>query len=266
MNPVAVKYGAPALPQVNLIPPDINDKRAMRAVQTASGLAIVAALVVVGLLAASAFAAKSLAKNDLDQALSRQDQAVAARDAKVAVYQGYVAQENQELTLYQVGWSDMDYSGLLASILAQDNDQTSFEQLEVFPPSASGPGGGTLDPLFGGGIGTVTFTAYAQSYDDALALIDRLESIPGIAKIYAQTQSYVSESPIVVWQVQGSGIITPLVLTHRLYPEGGIVSSDLIDSAVTQMQQGGDSAAATTAPAAGATTAPSASATAGSEG
>lgn len=223
MNPLAQKYGAPSLPQVNLVPKDINDKRTMRVVQTLAGLGVLAMVVLVAIVYLGALAAKSIASGNLDDAFVAEDTALDVRDAKLSVFQEYQSREKEEISLIRVGWADTDYSALVTSILAQDTDQTSFQDLKVYGPSAEGFGGPGVDPLFGGGVGSFDFTAHARSYDEATALIARLEAVPGIAKVHATAEELTSAPPGALWMITGTGAITSQALTHRLEPQGGIV-------------------------------------------
>lgn len=230
MNPIATKYGASPLPQVNLVPKEINDKRTMRFVQTIAGIAVAAAVVLIAVAYVGAYATKSVAKDSLYQAFSEEDAAVAARDERRDVYQDYVVQETAELTLTQIGWAELSYADLLASVLAQDNDQMSFGSVHFYGPNANGFGGAEVDPVFGGGVGRVDFVAYVRTYEEALALIARLEEVPGLAKVYATAQNFESGSPNTTLEVDGTAVLAPLLLNGRLIPAEGIVQEQILDS------------------------------------
>jgi hypothetical protein len=245
VNPLAQKYGAPSLPQVNLVPKDINDKRTMRVVQTFAGLGVLAMVVLVAIVYVAALAATSVAQGNLDDAFAKEDAALIERDEMISVYYSYQLRETQELSLYQVGWADTDYAALVTSILAQDSDQTSFESLEIFGPSAVGVGGPGQDPLFSGGVGSFSFTAHARSYDEATALIARLEAVPGVAKVHASTQALESVPPGALWKVSGTGIMSSIVLTHRLDPQEGILGELVIDTLIGATPTDGPPDAAT---------------------
>jgi hypothetical protein len=82
MIEAAKKVGAPGLPQVNLLPTEFAEKRAMRAVQIT---ALVAVLISVGVVVVGfvlMLGAKTLADNDRDNALAEQTLAIEERDAK----------------------------------------------------------------------------------------------------------------------------------------------------------------------------------------
>jgi hypothetical protein len=234
VNPIATKYGASPLPQVNLVPKTINDKRVMGLVRTVAGLAILASVVLVILAFFGAYFAKGVAKDNLYTAFKAEDAAVADRDAKRTVYEDYLAQETSELTLTQIGWAEISYSDLLASILAQDNAESSFDSFHVYGPNANGLGGSEISPVFGGGVGRLDFVAYVRTYEEGVALVARLEEVPGIAKVYGVTQKFENSSPSVFWKIEGSAVITPLLLTGRLSPSDGIVSQSVLDAVIDQ--------------------------------
>lgn len=268
MNPIAHKYGAPQLPQVNLVPKDIGERRAMRAVQTFAALAVVAAIVLLALAFVGAYAAKSVAEGDLKDAFASEQEALAQRDAKRSVYDQFAAEETRELTLLQIGWAEIDYSALATSLLAQVDKDSAFTELQFYGPSADGIGGGDVDPLWGGGVGRFEFKAQTRSYEQAIALVARIEAVPGVANVVATEQVYESQAPTVTWEVTGTGVITPLALTRRLIPVDGVIDPASIDLILSGV------GASTTVPSpepteeatAGATPEPTASATDGSEG
>ncbi len=229
MNPLAQKYGAPQLPQVNLVPKGIGERRAMRAVQTFAALALVAAIALLALAFGGAYAAKSVAEGDLRDTFADEQDALDQRDAKRAIYDQFAAQETRELTLLQIGWAEIDYSDLATSVLAQVDEDSAFTELHFFGPSADGVGGASVEPLWGGGVGRFDFKAQTRSYEQAIALVARIEAVPGIAKVIATEQIYESEAPTLTWEVTGTGVVTPLALTRRLIPVDGVIDPASID-------------------------------------
>ncbi|MCB2411672.1 hypothetical protein LGT39_02270 [Demequina sp. TTPB684] len=229
MNPIAQKYGAASLPQVNLVPREIGDRRKMRAVQTFAALAVAAFVALMAIVFVGAYAARSVAEGALDDAFSDEEAALAERDAKRGVYDDYIAQETREMTLLQVGWAEIDYSALATSLLATQDAETSFAELHFYGPSADGIGGGDVAPLWGGGVGRFDFIAQTRTQAQAIALIDRLEAVPGVAKVIQVEQIYEAEAPTQTWKVTGTGVITRTALTGRLIPVNGIIDFSAVD-------------------------------------
>lgn len=222
MNPIPSKFGAPALPQINLVPKEIAERRSMRAVQTLAVLVVLAVIVLVAIVGFFAWSLRAVAENSLDDALAEEATAVAQRDAKQPVFDAFVAQEAEEFTLTQIGWTEIDTASLYSAVLATANENTGFDVVQVSPPSSFELGGQTGDALLGGGIGSVDFVAFTSTYEEAIALVDRIDAIPGLGKATASLQEYDSEPPNISWKVQGSAQITARLLNFGLVPEEGV--------------------------------------------
>lgn len=220
------KLGAPSLPGVNLLPKDFAEKRKMRAVQFTGLLAVLVAVAVIVLGYLGALGAKQLAVGDLDEKRNEQTLALDTRDAKAPVYADYVQQEQEEFTLAQIGYGEILYSQYAPGVLAQANDESNFESLVFFGPSALGLGGVTSDPVFGGGVGTVEFAARTETLEAATELISRLETVPGLARVWGQTEAYASDNESVYYLLEGKAVISPQALTFRLVPDDGLTGID----------------------------------------
>ncbi|WP_062520527.1 hypothetical protein [Demequina silvatica] len=239
MNETAVKYGAPGLPGVNLIPAEIAERKKMNTVRGLAILAIVGAIALAILGYLGALAAAGLAQNELDDAAATEAAAVATRDGKASVYTDVLAREQQEYALAQVGYGEMSYSALTNAFQWATNDSTSFDEITVLGPNATALG--TVDDeLFGGGVGGVTFSARAESLDEASQLLERLESLPGIANVRGVSEAYEEDGATTYYRVSGSAVITDLRLTGRLTPEGSLSGID----AVSIVAANGDQATA----------------------
>ncbi|NTV38342.1 MAG: hypothetical protein HGA51_00055 [Demequinaceae bacterium] len=240
----------------------------MRTVRTFAGLAVAGVIALLAVLFVGAYAAKTVAQGNLEDSFKDEQAALEARDAKVSVYDQYVAEETRELTLVQIGWAEIDYAALEASVMAQANADASFTALNFYGPSADGAGGGAIDPLWGGGVGRMDFTAQTRTYAEAIALVGRLEALPGIAKVVATEQVYESEAPTVTWEVKGTGVITSTALTRRLLPVDGVIDPRLIELILggVGVPAPEPSVAPSAEPSAQPSAEPTATASAGSEG
>lgn len=228
MNPVAQKYGASSFVAVNLIPKEIAERKKMRTVQA---LAVLMVLVAVGIVAVGFllfFAAKQVVQGQYDDAVAAEQTAVNERDSKVGVYDAVVERERQEYTLTQVGFGEMSYSQLTMAIQQTADESTSFDEIQVDGPGAFGLGGGSPDPMFQGGVGSINFTARATSLESATALIQRLEALPGLAGVRGTAEAYASEGANVYYGITGTGVVTSLRLSDRLAPEQSISGVDAL--------------------------------------
>lgn len=223
MNPIAHKYGASPLPGVNLIPSEIAERKKMRAVVTTAVVVVAIAVAVVALGFATAFVAKLTVESDRDAAMQDEAAAVAGRDGKAPVYDDVRAREQQEFTLAQVGFGEIDYAQLAASIQGTANADTSFDEIVLTGPNGEGiPVEAVEGAAFGPGVGTLEFLARATSLEAANDLISRLEAVPGLANVRGMTDSVGSDGAETYWQVEGTAALTDLLLTDRLLPTGGI--------------------------------------------
>lgn len=230
MNPTAQKYGASGFPEVNLVPKEIDQKRIMRVVQVGSVIGVLAVIALVALGYVGALAGKSVANDKLHNAFADEDAALTERNAKADVYTEYATREEQEFALLAVGWGELDYPQLITAILAQDDPETAMISLHVSGPSITTIGGGDVDPILGGGIGRVDFQASARSYEAAIALADRLEAIPGIARVQILSQAFGPDHGRDYWLVNGTAAVTDSYLTRRLVPENGLFPPELWDT------------------------------------
>lgn len=225
MNETAKRVGSPGLPQVNLVPKEFAEKRAMRAVQVTALVAVLIALAVIVLGYVLSLGAKQLAQNDLEDARADQTTTLQERDEKVTVYFNAVVREQQEYTLAQVGYGEIDYGQLSVAVLATANDESSFNLLHFMGPSALGLGS-PQEGFYGGGVGSVEFEARASSIAEATELIARIEAVPGIAKARGTAEQYATERGDTYWTVTGSAVVTDLRLTGRVVPDEGIAGLD----------------------------------------
>lgn len=229
MNPVALKYEAALFPSVNLVPKDIQERRKMRAVRFAAGVAVLIAIGLVVIAFLGALGAKAAAQSGLNDASAQQDEALQKRDSKAPVYDSYVAREQEEYALAQVGYGEIDYSQFATSITnTATNDKSSFVELHMLPPSPTGLGANSTDPLFGTSVGSFTFVANSLDAAEARKLVARIDAVPGVASIHATAQKYTNDSNQIFWQIKGSGVITPVVLTMRIIPEDSVTGIDVL--------------------------------------
>ncbi|MDN4473349.1 hypothetical protein [Demequina zhanjiangensis] len=227
MNPIAQKYGAPRLPGINVIPQEIAEKKKMRAAITTAVLVVLIAVAVVIVGFVLAFIARVAIEADRDSAVEDELAAVAERDGKAQIYYDVLEREQEEFTLAQIGFGEIDYAQLTASIQGTASGETRFEEIHLEGPSALGVVDTTSDgSVFGGSIGTVSFIAHAESLEAANALIASLEAVPGIANVRGVTEAVGSDGADSYWRLEGEGVLTDLLLTGRLIPTDGLTAVD----------------------------------------
>ena len=239
MNQTALKYGAAPFASVNLIPKEIAERKKMRAVRLMAGLALVVAAGVVVLGYLSVLGIKAVAQSDLDDAEQAQLTSLGARDAMVPVYYDYLAREQQEFALAQAGWGEVTYADLATAVAnTATSPASSFDSITFTGPSALGIGGALGDQLFGYGVGILDFEARASSAAEASQLISRIEAVPGIAGVRAQSESFGDDSGTVHWKISGTAVMGYNTLTKRFIAEDDLTGINILGFATAA--SGGD--------------------------
>jgi len=210
---VMVGSGTVVLPRVNLLPPEIAEQAHFRRVQGGLGLAVVAAVGLVGLLYTGASGSVGDAQAGLDQAQAQQS----ALQAETATYRDVTARYAKaaavETMLVQAMGTEVQYSGLLndLSLTVPDGVWVTNAQFSQTEPAA----GGTTP-----GIGTVTMTGVALSYDDVALWLESQATQKGYDKPYLQTstEALLAGKKVVNWS--STVVLTPDALSGR-YTKAG---------------------------------------------
>jgi Tfp pilus assembly protein PilN len=205
--------GSALLPRVNLLPPEIGERRQFRRIQAGLGSAVVASVAVVGLLVVSASHGVSSAKSDLASAQSQNVslQAEAAKYRNVtAVYAAAAAAQAQ---LSQAMGDEVRYSQLLNDLSLSIPSNVWLKNL------AFAQGGAPGAPAAAAGatpsVGTLTVSGVAYSHDDVALW---LESIAGL-KTYESpyfsnsTEALLGTKPVV--NFSGTASLTGAALSKR---------------------------------------------------
>lgn len=175
--------GLPALPRVNLLPPEIAETVRFRRIQLGLGGGLLAAVGVVALLYVGASGAVADASAEVETA-DVQNTALRAETAKFADVQAvYARAAAAEAMLTTAMGEEVRYSQYLndLSLTVPENvwvKNVSFVQGPAV--AAAGAAVGTPVP----GIGTVTFTGVGFKQDDVAVWLDSLAKQKGYANPY----------------------------------------------------------------------------------
>ena len=170
---------APALPSVNLLPPEIAERRQFRRVQLCLGGGLVATVGVVALLQLSALGATADAEREL-QSATAQGAALRTEATAFAEVEGVYARADAARALLAQAMSDeVRFSGLLDALSVTLPDDVWLKSITFTQatPAATAAAGTP-------GIGTVSFTGVALSHDDVAAWLESLSRQPGYADAY----------------------------------------------------------------------------------
>ncbi|MCW2498854.1 MAG: Fimbrial assembly family protein [Frankiales bacterium] len=194
---VRLTSGSLTLPRVNLLPPEIAEKRAFRRLQLGLGCAVLAAIGVVGLVYTSAAHSVSSAQSELDTQTA-QSVSLQAQTAKYSNVTAVYARANAAQMMLQTAMSDeVRFSQLLndLSLSVPSNVWIKSLAYTTTPPAATAATGaaaptsaaaanatsaaGTVRP-----IGTVTATTIAFSHDDVALWLESLAGLKTYANPY----------------------------------------------------------------------------------
>jgi len=169
-----------ALPQVNLLPPEIAEKAVFRRVQLGLGAAVVAALGVVGLLYLSAASSATSAQGDLDTA-NASGQSLQAQSAKYSEVTGVYARAAAAQTQLGTAMGDeVRFSQLLNDLSLSIPTNVWIKNLSYTSSAAPAAGAAatatTAVPGATPGIGTLNVTGVAFSHDDVAVWLESIGS------------------------------------------------------------------------------------------
>ena len=218
-EPRLVGSGTALLPRVNLLPPEIGEKRAFRRVQMGLGVGLVAAVGVVGLLYTSASHSVTSANEDLATAQTQNTtlQAEAAKFRNVTALYAAADAAQQQLTLAM--GDEVRYSQLLNDLSLTVPSNVWVNNM-AFTQAAAAAGAAPVGrrPT----IGTFTVSGTGFAHDDVAVW---LESIAGL-KTYdspyfsTSTESLLGTKPIVTFSSTAN--LTAKALSGRYTkPAGG---------------------------------------------
>lgn len=176
----ALLLGAPTLPQVNLLPPEVRAARGLTATKRVLALALVGVLAVAGLGYGAALMSASSANDELAvaQADTATLQAEVAKYAEVPVVVNGLKRATDARTL---GMStDVEWKGYLDAISAVLPPNVSISTLTVVQGSPSLAAPSPADLLLDQGIATITFSTRSTSLPDASSWITALDSVPNL--------------------------------------------------------------------------------------
>jgi Tfp pilus assembly protein PilN len=206
------------LPRVNLLPPEIAEKRAFRRIQFALGAAVLGAVGVVGVLYFGASSSVSHAQSDLtaSQATNTQLQGQVAKYADVTAV--YAAAAAAQASLTSAMGDEVRYSQMLNDLSLTIPDNVWLSSLTFASAAPTTPIGGVASTS----IGTLSASGTAFSHDDVAVLLDSLMGLKTYANSYFtnSSESLLGKRRIVTYAVTAD--MTPAAESGRYTkPAGG---------------------------------------------
>lgn len=167
------------MPRVNLLPPELAEKAMLRKVQVGLGVAVAAAVGVVGLLTVSA----AHGVHDAQDSLNAADAQGVALQKQVASYSSVTATYNAAAAAQQMLTTAMGtevlYSQVLHDLSLSTPSNVWLKSLSInqTPPTAAA-GGVATD------IGTINFTGVGFSHDDLAVWLEAMAGQKTFSNVY----------------------------------------------------------------------------------
>ena len=212
------------LPRVNLLPPEIAERATFQRIQAGLGVAVLAAVGVVGLLYLSASHSVASAQGDLDAANS-QASSLQQQSAKYAdVTATYARAAAAQATLRTAMGGEIRYSQLLndLSLTVPSNVWLSSLGYTSTPPVATSATVVAGAPVVATGVGTFTVSATAFSHDDVAVWLESIAGLKAYANPYFSTSTEELLGTRKAVTFTSTAVLTPAALSGRYTdPAGG---------------------------------------------
>ncbi|MCZ2824687.1 MULTISPECIES: PilN domain-containing protein [unclassified Modestobacter] len=208
-----------ALPQVNLLPPEVLARR--RFVKLRAWLAL-------GLLVTISVCAAGWVLAEVQQDRATADLAVVeARAADLAAQQQRFAEVPEVLTQIraieaarlQVTETEVLWQPYLRAIAATAPDNVTIESLTAAVNSTVGSEAPS-DPTVVSPTGTITFTARSASLPDSATWIEQLAAVPGLSSPWFGTASITESQGDVYYMVSAMVEFDSMALADRFTDDG----------------------------------------------
>ncbi len=210
--------GAPALPQVNLLPSDIRAGRQLRSIRPWLGIAFLATILVAGLLVVWTTYQLKAAEDDLAETQDANQQ-LTAQQADYAEVPRVLGQlrDLDEVRLYGMSAETM-WKPYIIAIAATAPAGLSIDQMAmtfasgteatVAPTTATG----SSEPMT---IGQMTFEAKSLTLPDTVTWMNGIDAIPGLANAWVESAEIADENGVIHYTVSGHVDVTADSLALR---------------------------------------------------
>ena len=215
------------LPRVNLLPPEIGERRRLKKLQTGLGAGVAAAAVVVGALTLLAMAQVDSAQEDLDASQARgvRLQAEANKFAEVPLV--YAQVEAAQAQLGQAMGQEVRWSYFLNDISLKTPNKVWLTNMTVAQNVDTAATVAVPTPALAqgsyipSGLGTVTFEGKGFAHNDVAAWLDALAKQKGLTQPYftnSEVQKIGTDSSVTF---SSQATITEEALSGRYIQKAG---------------------------------------------
>lgn len=169
-----VGTGLALLPRVNLLPPEIEERKKLKQIQVGLGAAVLASVGVVGVLVMAANGSLNSANEELAAATTQNTQLKAEAATYANVTAVYAQAAAAQALLTQAMGEEVRYSRFMNDLSLTVPDNVWVKSVS-FAQAAAPAAAGVTEP----GIGTVTFNGVGFSHDDVAVWLESLAGQKG---------------------------------------------------------------------------------------
>lgn len=212
-----VGSGLATLPRVNLLPPEIEERRRFRRIQLGLGAGVAATAGVVALLFVAATGSVNAANEELELA-NAENARLKAETATYADVQAVYAQAAAaEAMLTEAMGTEVRYSELMSNLSLSVPENVWLKSL-VFTQAEVAPAVGATEP----GIGTVTVSGVGFSHEDVAVWLESLAGQEDYTNPYFSSSTESLIGPRTVVDFTSTATVTPAALSGEYTaPAGG---------------------------------------------
>jgi Tfp pilus assembly protein PilN len=218
----AAVVGAPVMPRVNLMPPEIAEAARFRRFQLAMGGAVVGAVAVVVALYMSAHGGVASAQKQVDDA-KQQNAALNAQLVQLHSVQDVYAQvSSRQAMLSQAMGDEVRWSTYLSDLSLRVPDHVWLTSITATQTAAGTlPTTTTAGAVSSTAIGNVTFAGVAFSHDDVATWLEALAKEKGYANPYFTNSTEATIGPRTVDDFSSSVDLSPAAKSGRYTKPAG---------------------------------------------
>lgn len=206
------------MPRVNLLPPEILQKRRLRRTKVALGGSLVVLVAALGGAYVMQVDATHKAQDDLDVATAQHAALVQAQAKYADVPRTIAAIDAAETTRELAMAEDVEWYRTLTNISLTQPANVWLTKLTLqVTPAGTAPAAGTA-PLAGAGaaqVGTVSAEGSALDHPDVATWLDTLGRQPGMSDAYFTSSKKAKVGSKVVVEFQSTASLGADVLSHR---------------------------------------------------
>lgn len=216
--------GVPALPQVNLLPPEVRAGRQLDSVKRWLALTVLVVLVLAALVVGWASMTARTAEAELADTEAQNQQLILEQKTYAEVPQvlGRLAateEARRVATAREVLWQPY-----VRAIAATAPDGVGLDTVTTtVTPDGTPPT--DANPLVAGGVGSVAFTATSTTMPDTAAWLRGLDAVPGLQAAWFSDATLSEEGGAVHYTVSGTVQLTADAYAERFAATAGGATS-----------------------------------------